>query len=79
MSEINFKNKKIYIILMHFQEKKKHFKKQHLPPTQIPLRTIWNCIPNSVFLNFELFCFCLKIDFFMILDRFDILMSKIIF
>jgi hypothetical protein len=49
---------------MHFQEKKKHFKKQHLPLSQIPLRTIWNCIPNGVSLNFELFCFCLKIFFF---------------
>jgi len=79
MSEMNFKNNNKNIILMHFQEKKKHFKKQHLPLSQIPLRTIWNCIPNGVSLNFELFCFCLKIFFSMILDRFDIVMSKIIF
>jgi len=41
------------------------------------IRLVFGCVSIDVFLDFEIFLF--KINFFMILDHFDVLMPKIIF
>jgi hypothetical protein len=75
ISKIMFKKLKKYYFVRFMSEK--HFEKQLQPQSQT-LELVWKCSSNRVPSKFKFFL--IKINFFFIfLDYFDGLLSKIIF